>query len=106
MVGIKNLDEVTLLRRLAPKDINKLIGFRGIVIRCSEYYPEMKLAAFKCNNCSTTVTVSLENAKVQEPTECYNCRQRNTLEIVHNLCRFTDKQYIKFQELPETVPEG
>lgn len=25
---------------------------------------------------------------------------------MHNLCQFTDKQYIKFQELPEYVPEG
>lgn len=28
------------------------------------------------------------------------------MEIQHNLCSFTDKQYIKFQELPEFVIEG
>ncbi len=74
MMGIKNLDEITHLRSLTPKDINKLIGFRGIVIRCSEYYPEMKKATFKCNKCSTQVNVALENAKVQEPTVCQACK--------------------------------
>ena len=31
---------------------------------------------------------------------------KDTLEIIHNACSFTDKQFIKFQELPEMVPEG
>lgn len=28
------------------------------------------------------------------------------MDVQHNLCMFTDKQYIKFQEMPEKVPEG
>lgn len=28
------------------------------------------------------------------------------MELIHNQCIFTDKQFIKFQELPEYVPEG
>ena len=28
------------------------------------------------------------------------------MQIVHNMCQFTDKQYIKLQELPELVAEG
>lgn len=43
---------------------------------------------------------------MQEPTDCSNCRLKHTLEIVHNLCSFTDKQFVKFQELPDNVPEG
>lgn len=35
MIGITRLDEITFMRNLTPKDINKLICFRGIVIRCS-----------------------------------------------------------------------
>ena len=31
---------------------------------------------------------------------------RDTFEIHHNLSAFTDKQYVKFQELPELVMEG
>lgn len=39
MLGITHLDETTFMRNLTPKDINKLISFQGIVIRCSEIYP-------------------------------------------------------------------
>ena len=28
------------------------------------------------------------------------------MQIVHNMCEFTDKQYIKLQELPELISEG
>lgn len=28
------------------------------------------------------------------------------MQIIHNFCSFTDKQYIKIQELPELVTEG
>lgn len=39
----------------------------------------------------------LENARVQEPKACNKCKSRDCFEIVHNLCEFTDKQFIKFQ---------
>lgn len=35
MIGIKRLDEIKFMRYLTPMDINRLISFRGIVIRCS-----------------------------------------------------------------------
>lgn len=30
----------------------------------------------------------------------------NTFELIHNLCQFTNKQYIKFQELLQNVNQG
>lgn len=39
------------MRNLTPKEINRLVCIRGIVIRCSEIYPEMKTALFRCTNC-------------------------------------------------------
>jgi DNA replication licensing factor MCM4 len=59
MVGITDLDEETILRNLSPKQINRLISFRGIVIRCSDIHPEMKAAMFKCTICSNEVQVIL-----------------------------------------------
>lgn len=35
MIGIKSLDDVKYMRNISPDDINHLISFRGIVIRCS-----------------------------------------------------------------------
>lgn len=106
MIGIKNLDEVTDVKSLGPKNINRLICIRGIVIRSSEVYPDMKLAFFRCTHCRSDLTVTLDNAKVQEPTECPTCHIKHSFELIHNQCQFTDKQYIKFQELPEYVGEG
>jgi len=52
MVGITDLDEDCILRNLEPKQVNRLISFRGIVIRVSDIHPEMKLAIFKCTGCN------------------------------------------------------
>lgn len=37
MMGITNLekDEISIMRNLSPKDINRLVCVRGIIIRCS-----------------------------------------------------------------------
>ena len=42
LIGIINLERNVQVRELNPKDINKLISVTGIVIRCSELYPDMK----------------------------------------------------------------
>ena len=39
------------MRDLNPKDINHLVSIKGIVIRCSDIYPEMTQAVFKCTSC-------------------------------------------------------
>lgn len=106
MVGIKHLDTHTSIKSLGPKNINRLISVRGIVIRASEVYPDMKTAFFRCSNCRTETKVGLDHARVQEPTECPSCRFKSSFELIHNLCDFADKQYIKFQEMPEYVGEG
>ena len=82
------------------------MSLKGLVIRESEIYPEMKRAHFACCQCAHTVIVDLENARVKEPEKCQSCHQLKTFELMHNYCQFTDKQYIKIQELPELVSDG
>lgn len=94
------------MRDLNPKDINHLMSIQGIVIRCSEIYPEMKDAFFRCTVCNNKEQSVLDRGRVEEPSLCKKCQSRNSFELVHNLCMFTDKQYVKLQETPETVPEG
>ena len=108
MMEIKHLDEEELvcMKDLRPAMIGRMVFLRGIVIRSSDIYPEMKSAYFTCINCSHVRFIDLENAKVKEPDHCDVCKFNNSFEIQHNLSRFTDKQYIKFQELPELVMEG
>jgi DNA replication licensing factor MCM4 len=51
MVAIKNIGDVKIMRAIGPAEINKLISFRGIVVRTSDIVPEMKRAFFKCVKC-------------------------------------------------------
>ncbi|KRX01028.1 Nucleic acid-binding, OB-fold [Pseudocohnilembus persalinus] len=48
LVGIYNLRHSKRIRDISPKDINKLISIKGIVIRVSSIFPEMRQAAFQC----------------------------------------------------------
>jgi DNA replication licensing factor MCM4 len=66
---IRHLDEEELLcmKDLRPKMIGRLVFLRGIVIRSSDIYPEMKSACFECNRCGHMLKVDLENARVKEP---------------------------------------
>ena len=94
------------MRDLNPKDINKLISIKGIVIRCSDIYPEMKDAIFQCEVCGIYQQSLLARGIVEEPNSCTNCQSKNSFQLMHNLCKFTDKQQIKLQETPDNIPEG
>jgi len=60
----------------------------------------MKTAMFQCLKCKSEVPIGLVDAKVQEPKNCSNCKMRETFQLIHKYCSFTDKQYVKIQELP------
>jgi DNA replication licensing factor MCM4 len=101
-----NLKFKSRMRELNPKDINHLISIQGIIIKTSEIYPDMKDAHFKCTRCSHVVNSMVDRGKLSEPMVCPRCNARQSFELIHNLCNFTDKQFVKMQETPETVPEG
>lgn len=106
LTRISSLKHKSRLRDLNPKDINHLISIQGIVIRVSDIYPEMKDAFFRCSSCGYNVQSQIDRGRVTEPSICNKCRARHSFELVHNLCTFTDKQFVKMQETPDTVPEG
>ncbi|KAK5190032.1 MCM DNA helicase complex subunit [Exophiala xenobiotica] len=102
------LDKTVNMRDLDPADIDKLIAIKGLVIRATPVIPDMKEAFFKCTVCKHTTYVSIDRGKIAEPTECPRtaCKSRDSMEIVHNRCVFADKQVIKLQETPDSVPDG
>lgn len=102
------LDDVVNLRELNPSDMDKLVSIKGLVIRTTPVIPDMKDAFFKCAVCNHTVKVDIDRGKITEPTRCPRpvCGSANSMQIVHNRSGFSDKQVIKLQETPDSVPDG
>ncbi|EER13973.1 DNA replication licensing factor, putative [Perkinsus marinus ATCC 50983] len=96
------------MRDFDPSDIEHLVALKGIVIRTSVLIPDMQVGAFRCTTegCGHHVSVNLEKGRIDEPTTCPKCHQKQSFELEHNQCVFTDKQLIKLQESPENIPEG
>jgi DNA replication licensing factor MCM4 len=88
--------------------MDKLIAIKGLVIRTTPIIPDMKEAFFRCQVCNHTVKVDIDRGKIAEPTVCPRriCKSPNSMQIVHNRSTFADKQVIKLQETPDSVPAG
>ncbi|KAH2056561.1 hypothetical protein KXW65_006690 [Aspergillus fumigatus] len=80
----------------------------GLVIRTTPIIPDMKEAFFRCQVCNHGVQVDIDRGKIAEPTECPRpvCKERNSMQLIHNRCVFADKQVIKLQETPDSIPDG
>lgn len=102
------LDNSVNLRDLNPGDIDKLVSVKGLVIRATPVIPDMKDAFFRCSVCHHTVKVDIDRGKISEPTRCPRevCSSSNSMQIVHNRSGFANKQVIKLQETPDSVPDG
>lgn len=102
------LDESVNMRDLDPSDMDKLVSVKGLVIRATPIIPDMKEAFFRCAVCNHTVFVSIDRGKIAEPTFCPReaCKSKDSMQIQHNRCAFADKQVIKLQETPDSVPDG
>ena len=100
--------DVRKMRDVGPTDVGHLVAVKGIVIRTSDLIPEMVIANFKCStpNCPVSKVVRLKNGIIEEPTACDRCNAKLTFQIVHNLCQYGDKQIIKLQETPDSIPAG
>jgi DNA replication licensing factor MCM4 len=101
-----NLHDVHTMRDLNPDDIDKMIAIRGMVIRCSSIIPDLRVAHFRCHVCNATEEVSVDRGRITEPTTCKRCEKSNTMQIVHNRSLFADKQLIRVQETPDSIPDG
>ncbi|TVY82363.1 DNA replication licensing factor mcm4 [Lachnellula suecica] len=102
------LDTTINMRDLNPSDVDKIVAIKGLVIRTTPIIPDMRDAFFRCSVCNHTVKVDIDRGKIAEPTKCPRpiCDSPNSMQIVHNRSGFMDKQVIKLQETPDSVPAG
>ena len=106
-VRVFNLRETKVMRKLGPEDIDQLVSIRGMVVRASCVIPNMRAAFFRCDVCNSTEEVEVDiRDRIAEPTVCSRCHSRMSMGIVHNRCTFSDKQVLRLQETPESIPEG
>lgn len=103
-----NIETHKGMRELNPNDIDKLVSVKGLVIRSTPVIPDMKVAFFKCNVCDHTVIVENDRGLIQEPNKCPRpiCGATNSMQLIHNRSTFANKQVIKLQETPDSVPDG
>jgi DNA replication licensing factor MCM4 len=88
--------------------VDKIVAIKGLVIRTTPIIPDMKDAFFRCQVCNHTVKIDIDRGRIAEPTKCPRrvCESPNSMQIVHNRSGFIDKQVIKLQETPDSVPAG
>ena len=73
--------------------------------RASNIVPEMRQAMFRCRVCRHQEPVEVDRGHIAEPPTCPSCNEAHTFEVVHNLSLFDDRQVVKMQETPESIPE-
>ncbi|KAK2978268.1 hypothetical protein RJ640_017119 [Escallonia rubra] len=106
---IFNLKSSTSMRNLNPADIEKMVSLKGMIIRCSSIIPEIREATFRCLLCGYySDPIVVDRGRINEPTVCAKeeCLAKNSMTLVHNRCRFADKQIVRLQETPDEIPDG
>lgn len=111
------------LRHLDSDHVSKIIRVTGIIISSSVLTSRATHLSLMCRNCKHMTTLKLNNFQnlnnnnVQLPRECLADHSNDTEDsssacgpdpylIVHESSQFIDQQFLKLQELPESVPIG
>ena len=104
------------LRDVGSNDIGQLRSAEVIVTKISEIKPRIHRAVFQCEACEHTVEMIQDNEReLKEPLRCppeTGCglsagRSGETrFNLVMNISRMVNNQWIEVQEVPENVPSG
>jgi len=105
-VRVYDIGSAQSVRQLEPCHLDSLVAIRGMVVRTSSLIPDLADAFYRCMNCLHTTVVPIRHGRVQEPSACSRCGLKSSYQLIHNRCCFTDKQVIRLQESPESVPQG
>lgn len=98
--------QVQSMRELNPNDISKMVSIRGMVIRTSTIIPDIQAAMYRCVKCHAMKEVSIAHGRIEEPRTCMSCNSRDCFSLIHTRSQFADKQMVRLQEAPESIPKG
>lgn len=114
------------LRDLNSAHVGKIIKLSGIIISASILSSKAIHLSLMCKNCRHTTSISINNFNSimnGNPTLPHSCLSNKSIEgsttttpqtncgpdpymIVHESSKFIDQQFLKLQEIPESVPIG
>ncbi|CCE65248.1 hypothetical protein TPHA_0K01140 [Tetrapisispora phaffii CBS 4417] len=117
----------TLLRDLDSQHVSKIVRLSGIIISASVLSSRATYLSLMCRNCRHTTSIKINNfntinssSNVSLPHSCLsslnteddpsgttpkNCGPDPYI-IIHENSQFIDQQFLKLQEVPESVPVG
>jgi replicative DNA helicase Mcm len=117
-VGELPRDSRRAIRSIGSADIEKLRSSDVQVIKISEIKPRMHIAVFQCESCGVSQEIAQNNEReLIEPIKCPPADQGGCGEtagrggatrfnLVFNVSRLINNQWIEIQELPESVESG
>jgi replicative DNA helicase Mcm len=117
-VGELPRDSRRVIRSIGTADIGKLRSSEVQVIRISEIKPRMHLAVFNCESCGVSQEIVQNNEReLIEPLRCPPADQggcgenagrggKTRFNLILNVSRLINNQWIEIQELPESVESG
>ena len=98
------------IRGLRSKNIDKLVWFKGILVRISTVRPKLTIAVFDCILCGAPINIPQLTSKVRWPKFCTNkrCKAKahSDFRLISKNSHFIDWQSITIQEVPEDLPPG
>ena len=98
------------IRKLRSKNIDKLVWFKGILVRTSTVRPKLLKAEFECQMCHHIFDVPQLTASIKWPRTCISprCKAKahSDFRLISKNSEFIDWQSITIQEMPEDLPPG
>ncbi|MEE2650117.1 MAG: minichromosome maintenance protein MCM [Candidatus Thermoplasmatota archaeon] len=107
-------DSHIALRDIGRVQVNTLCGVEVIVTKISDIKPRIHRATFRCEACGELIEVIQKNEReLKEPLSCPQAsggcgssRRETRFELVLDISRLVNNQWMEIQELPENIPSG
>lgn len=103
-----NFETLQSMHDLNLEKIGQLVSTRGIITRCSSIMGDMISASYRCCFCNSICLVEPKESIICEPFKCLanGCGEKLSHELIHDRCKFVDKQTITLQQLPDDMLSG